>query len=645
MKKFLLSILALAGIAGTAFAGSGNSADDPLTVSQFLENYKNDNTKVFVRGFIVGSVDGVSLQSGAHFSLESASNTNLLLAQSSTETEVAKCIPVQLPAGDLRNALSLQQNPNNLGHAVILEGEMVNYFSAPGLKNTKSYQWVGEAPEPGGGSTGGGSTGGTTDSGYLTSGMDDFTIENVSLTGDLSYVWSWDNTYGAKASAFLDNTNYAAEAYLISPAITLTADQKSATISQALNFLNGNNRADFVNIEVREGTGAWTAVNVSAWPEGTSWGFVDDCEIDLSAYAGKTIQIGFHYKSTTSCAPTWEVKRLVIGATGSTTPSAPQEYTVAEAIALLNAGNVNGTIRVKGFITEIKEIDTGSYGNATYFIGDQATSTTTLQVYRGYYLNGAKFTSDDQIKVGDLVVVEGELEMYNNNTPEMKQGNKIISINGQTSGGNTGGNENPGGNTGSVEFKGECVAFIAEGYSYTGSATQVVTISGTQDAGSTMMDHPWTATGVCELQFTNNNNNVSQVTGGVVRWYKNDEITITPLDGKFITGLHMVSNSANPVCPSNVCTLTEVDGKAWTAISTTEAGWTGETNEAFTFGNGAQVRWQYLEVYYSNESGVDAIGADEGEAIYFDLQGRRVANPDRGLFIKVAAGKASKVVL
>lgn len=43
-------------------------------------------------------------------------------------------------------------------------------------------------------------------------------------------------------------------------------------------------------------------------------------------------------------------------------------------------------------------------------------------------------------------------------------------------------------------------------------------------------------------------------------------------------------------------------------------------------------------------SGVSSIEAEEGVAVYYNLQGQKVANPDRGIFVKVAGGKAVKVV-
>jgi hypothetical protein len=74
-------------------------------------------------------------------------------------------------------------------------------------------------------------------------------------------------------------------------------------------------------------------------------------------------------------------------------------------------------------------IDTG-YGNATYYISDDGTSTNDFEIFRGKYLNGDKFTSADQLKVGQTVVVYGKLTVYNS-TKEMAQGSKLVSIEGE----------------------------------------------------------------------------------------------------------------------------------------------------------------------------------------------------------------------
>lgn len=64
---------------------------------------------------------------------------------------------------------------------------------------------------------------------------------------------------------------------------------------------------------------------------------------------------------------------------------------------------------VFGSITNIKEVNT-SFGNATFTI---SSDDVDLVVFRGYYLNHAKFTSSNQIKLGDDVVVYGTLQRYN----------------------------------------------------------------------------------------------------------------------------------------------------------------------------------------------------------------------------------------
>ena len=74
-----------------------------------------------------------------------------------------------------------------------------------------------------------------------------------------------------------------------------------------------------------------------------------------------------------------------------------------------------------------------SYGNATYYISADGTSTVQLMVYRGRYYGGDPFTGKDQLKVGDEVVVNGTIVNFKGDTPEFTTGSKIVSINGETS--------------------------------------------------------------------------------------------------------------------------------------------------------------------------------------------------------------------
>ena len=108
-------------------------------------------------------------------------------------------------------------------------------------------------------------------------------------------------------------------------------------------------------------------------------------------------------------------------------------YTVAKANDLITAGQgLETEVYVKGTITMIDEVST-SYGNATYWIGDGAEySSDDLEIFRGYYLEGENFTAEDQIKVGDKVIVYGKLVDYKG-TKEMTS-SSIYSLNGVTTG-------------------------------------------------------------------------------------------------------------------------------------------------------------------------------------------------------------------
>ncbi len=123
---------------------------------------------------------------------------------------------------------------------------------------------------------------------------------------------------------------------------------------------------------------------------------------------------------------------------GSGTASDP--YNVAATIKASKALSATDTIKaayVSGIISKIDNIDTGSYGNATYYISDDGTETNQYEIFLGYYFNGDKFTAADQIKVGQKVVVKGDLINYKGNTIEMTKGSQIISLDGKTSGSTT----------------------------------------------------------------------------------------------------------------------------------------------------------------------------------------------------------------
>ena len=119
-------------------------------------------------------------------------------------------------------------------------------------------------------------------------------------------------------------------------------------------------------------------------------------------------------------------------AKGDGTQANPYNATGAnKAASALTADGKIENVFVTGIISKIKSIDTGSFGNAEYYISEDGTTNgDQFYVFRGYYTNGDMFTSKDQLKVGQKVTVLGTLVNYMGNTPEMAQGSKIVSIDG-----------------------------------------------------------------------------------------------------------------------------------------------------------------------------------------------------------------------
>lgn len=128
-----------------------------------------------------------------------------------------------------------------------------------------------------------------------------------------------------------------------------------------------------------------------------------------------------------------EAKYIIVKSIANTEETA---LTVAEALELIKTtdeatlAHKDNKMYVKGIVVKVDEVDTGDFGNATYNIADATDATEQLIVYRGYYLNGAKFTAATaaELTVGKHVVVYGTLVNFKGNTPEFTSGSKLVSI-------------------------------------------------------------------------------------------------------------------------------------------------------------------------------------------------------------------------
>ena len=107
------------------------------------------------------------------------------------------------------------------------------------------------------------------------------------------------------------------------------------------------------------------------------------------------------------------------------------EHALALAAKLDGGAKSPENVCVKGIISDITEINT-QYGNATYYISDDGKQENQLLIYRGYGLDGEKFTAEDELTVGDAVIVCGVVTNYVNksgeSTLEFTTGSKILDL-------------------------------------------------------------------------------------------------------------------------------------------------------------------------------------------------------------------------
>lgn len=151
------------------------------------------------------------------------------------------------------------------------------------------------------------------------SGVGSFTIKDTTLPDGLTYVWNFASSYSCmKGSAYANGTTYAADSYLVSPKIDLSkVSDATLTFDQAINQIKEGKVADCCRVYVSTDYAGdvakanWTQIAVNDMPAGTSWTF-GASSASLKAFAGKTIYIAFRYTSSSTVAPTWEVKNVVV---------------------------------------------------------------------------------------------------------------------------------------------------------------------------------------------------------------------------------------------------------------------------------------------------------------------------------------------
>ena len=330
---------------------------------------------------------------------------------------------------------------------------------------------------PGGG--GGGNTGSLP---YTSANLNTgWTLQEVT---EGAQPWSKGNSY-AQATGYQawdggsTKSNKAVEGWLVSPAInTFGYENVKLSFNHTIRYANNvtgweANHKVYASTDF-DGTNARTAtwMELSFTPVASpysDWTLYSSGEIQLpSQLVGQqTVYIGFWFKAPANASTTWELQTFKMEegiAQNSEEPQPTTEelgtaeapLTVAKALEIINgyenAGASKGDAYVKGKIVSVESYNS-KYSSITYYISDDGTSAKQLQVYSGKGLNGADFTSKDDLKAGATVVVKGQLKKYvsgSNITPEINQSSTIVSIEGNEGGGETP-TPQPSGNLGTAE--------------------------------------------------------------------------------------------------------------------------------------------------------------------------------------------------
>lgn len=241
--------------------------------------------------------------------------------------------------------------------------------------------------------------------------MGKFSINDVSLPSQLTYVWKWASAeYGMKASARKSNTNYASESWLISPVIDMSkAVKPELSFENVAKFGSNSNHT----LWAREKDGEWAQLTISNYGSGKDWTFVKNT-IDVSAYAGKTLQFAFKYVSTTTGAGTWEIKNIKLDES-SDVPA------VLESISWTGYTSnytVGSTFKADGTVTAT--YSDGSTANVTsaasFSTPDMSTAgTKTVTVsYQGKTTTGTITVKEASSEVWSLVTDASSLAAGDN---------------------------------------------------------------------------------------------------------------------------------------------------------------------------------------------------------------------------------------
>lgn len=316
--------------------GDGSEAK-PYNVSQVVGMGTDANVaNVWVSGYIVGWVDGSSQtyadEKNCMFTVPATLATNVLIADSPTETDFSKCACVNLPTtNNIRAAINLVDNPSNLGKELSVYGTIRKYFAIPGVRDLTNYKLGG-----------GGSETPTPDTGTPVTSIDE-TFANkipsnwkvVKTSGDKDW---YGTSYGGVDYAAC--TGYSGtpgtngfQAWLITPAIDINnVSDKTLTFDNQCGFTGEGTLEVYVLTTADPSTATKTKLNATiAAPTGSWTDLVNSGNLSLANYNG-TIYIGFLYKANSAANyTTYRITNVKLGQGGGSVEPDPGPSTTNSA--------------------------------------------------------------------------------------------------------------------------------------------------------------------------------------------------------------------------------------------------------------------------------------------------------------------------
>ena len=130
-----------------------------------------------------------------------------------------------------------------------------------------------------------------------------------------------------------------------------------------------------------------------------------------------------------SSSITWEIvqKGLSNPPSGDGTEANP--YNVVAALDAAVAGATD--VYVKGIVSKAPTSLNTKYNSLTYYISVDGKQEDELQVYSGKSFGGADFLAKEDIQLGDVIIVKGNLKMYKD-AAEIDANNELVVLNAQT---------------------------------------------------------------------------------------------------------------------------------------------------------------------------------------------------------------------